>query len=417
MPRSSAIPIRPVARAAVHSALAFGLPTTWDTHGLTQWLTTHRPANPSNPAHPEHPPDPVAQAEAAPRQVALDRLGRPWRTLRLSVTDRCNFRCGYCMPRSHFGPGHAFLPRDQVLSFEEMVAVARCGLDMGLQKVKITGGEPLLRRDLPLLIESLSSLHRAKGHPPLELGMTTNGSLLTRHADELRQAGLTRLNISLDAIDRTTFSQMADVDVPLTQVLDGIEAARRAGFDHIALNTVVRPGHNVDQLPSLARHAAEMNCTLRLIEYMDVGNANGWAPDHVLTLGDMLDQLGGRHLWEAQPRRHPGQTARPFRHRHTGQRIEVVASISQPFCSQCDRWRLSADGHLYNCLFATQGMDIRPWLRADASPPLRAQALATCLTLAWKHRAEQHSADRSRMPQASPGTPSRAKVEMSHVGG
>lgn len=391
MHRSPVIPIQPQALAPTPPPPDG--PERWDADGLAAWLAKQAPQT---------------------RQAPLDRLGRPWRTLRLSVTDRCNFRCGYCMPREHFGPGHRFLPRHEILSFEEMVSVVQAGLPLGLSKIKITGGEPLLRQDLPKLIRQLAELRLPGQDRGLSLGLTTNGSLLRQRAVSLRQAGLQSLNVSLDTLDPELFRTLSDVDLPLSQVLDGIEAARSAGFHDLALNVVVRRGLNDHGLPALLAHAAELGCTLRLIEYMDVGNANGWQAGEVCSAQDMLGLLGGAAQWQALDRTQASKTGLPFRHRTTGQHIELVASITQPFCGSCDRWRLSADGHLYACLFAAQGLDLRPWLRTGAPAGMARSALQAWLAQRWQQRDDRYSLLRQ---SAGAATPAQPKVEMSVVGG
>jgi len=331
----------------------------------------------------------------------LDTLGRPLQALRISVTDRCNFRCGYCMPREAFGPDHAFLDREALLSFEEITRLARVFLGLGVAKVRLTGGEPLLRRELPLLVRMLADL------PGLEdLALTTNGVLLPELAAGLRAAGLRRLTVSLDTLRPDRFQALSDTDLSLTRVLAGLEAARAAGFASLKLNCVLQRGVNDDEILDLAAFAREQGHTLRFIEFMDVGTTNGWRMASVVPAAEVHRILHDR--WPLEPLdAAPGAVASEWRYRDGRGEVGLIASVTAPFCRGCDRARLSADGHLYTCLFASEGLDFKAFLRAGHADT----DLAAILTSQWKRREDRYSELRRA------DTPGLPKIEMSHIGG
>jgi cyclic pyranopterin phosphate synthase len=327
-----------------------------------------------------------------------DQLHRPLRDLRISVTDRCNFRCGYCMPREVFGAGHEFMARAELLSFEEITRLAGIFLSLGVEKVRLTGGEPLLRRELPTLVGMLAPLDGLR-----DLTLTTNGSRLAELASPLRAAGLRRLTVSVDSLDDATFRAMNDVDFPLHRVLRGIEAARAAGFTPIKINAVIKRGVNEDEIPAMARHFGGPDFVLRFIEYMDVGNTNGWRRAEVVPAAKIAARLGLAPL----PPQYAGEVARRYR-TPAGGEIGLIASVSAPFCGACTRARLSADGKLFTCLFATRGHDLRTPLRSGASD----ETLRSIISGIWRKREDRYSELRSAVsPRAE------VKVEMSAIGG
>lgn len=331
----------------------------------------------------------------------LDALGRPLRALRMSVTDRCNFRCTYCMPREAFGPGHAFLPREALLTFEEITRLARIFTGLGVTKLRLTGGEPLLRRELPALVRMLAAV------PGLEdLALTTNGALLPELAASLRAAGLKRLTVSLDSLKPDRFQRISDTQIPLSQVLAGLDAARAAGFGPIKLNCVVQRGVNDDELLDLAAFAREAGHLLRFIEFMDVGTTNGWRLDSVVSAEEIRRVLQAR--WPLEPVDDPaGAVARTWRYRDGKGELGLIASVTAPFCRGCDRARISAEGGLYTCLFAAEGLDLKAFLRGGHSDA----DLAALLAARWRRRDDRYS---ERRRGDTPGLP---KVEMSHIGG
>ena len=338
----------------------------------------------------------------APVQV-LDQLSRPLRDLRVSVTDRCNFRCQYCMPREVFGPGFRFLPRSEVLTFEEVERVVRVLTGLGVEKVRLTGGEPLLRRDLPTLVQQLAALERVR-----DLALTTNGLLLGRMAGALAGAGLRRVTVSLDSLDPAVFAEMSGVGARLDAVLEGIEAAVGAGLAPIKLNCVVRRGINDGGVVELAGFARDHGHVLRFIEYMDVGESHGWRLDEVVPSQEVLERIGQRWALEPVAPRYPGEVASRYRYQDGGGEIGVISSVSQPFCGGCTRLRLSADGHLHTCLFSRGGTDLRPALRGGAGD----EELMALVAGLWRRRADRYSEERSRGTAAGP-----PKVEMSYLGG
>jgi cyclic pyranopterin phosphate synthase len=354
----------------------------------------------------------------APGQDRLDTLARPLRDLRISVTDRCNFRCSYCMPKEVFDHQHAFLPQSALLSFEEITRLAGSFAVAGVRKLRLTGGEPLLRKHLEHLVEMLAALRTPAGEP-LDLTLTTNGSLLARKAEVLKAAGLTRLTVSLDAIDDAVFRRMNDVGFAVEDVLAGLDAAVAAGFAPVKVNMVVKKGTNDDQVVPLARalHARYGQAVvLRFIEYMDVGSTNGWRLDDVLPSHEVLARLRALGPLSALPATADGETARRFRFDASGQEIGLVSSVTQAFCGSCNRARLSTDGQLYLCLFATHGHDLRALLRGGADDA----ALLAAIDHLWSGRDDRYSQLRgAATPAFDPaGTPAdERRVEMHYIGG
>ncbi|MPZ22024.1 MAG: GTP 3',8-cyclase MoaA [Dehalococcoidia bacterium] len=334
--------------------------------------------------------------------VLKDLLGRPLRDLRISVTDRCNFRCTYCMPKEVFGKEFQFLPRAGLLTFEEITRLSRIFISQGVRKLRITGGEPLLRRDLPRLVAQLRAIDKG-----VDLTLTTNGSLLKEQAHDLKAAGLSRITVSLDSLDDAVFRAMNDVDFPVTRVLDGIEAARAAGLVPIKINTVVKRGVNDDHVVDLARHFRGTGFTVRFIEYMDVGSTNGWRLDDVVPAAEVIQRISAEMPLEPLDSQYRGEVAERWRYRDGGGEVGVIASVTQPFCQDCTRARLSADGALYTCLFATTGQDLRSLLRNGATDD---DIVATLATI-WGRRDDRYSEIRSEE------TAGAARVEMSRIGG
>jgi cyclic pyranopterin phosphate synthase len=334
---------------------------------------------------------------------ALDRRGRPLRDLRISVTDRCNFRCSYCMPRSVFGPGFEFLPPAEILSFEEIARVSRAFVRLGVRKLRLTGGEPLLRRDLPRLIEQLP-----RG-PGVDVALTTNGSLLERHAKALAAAGLARVTVSLDSLDDAVFQRMNDADVSVKQVLAGIEAARAAGLG-VKINAVIQRGVNDAGMVPLVRHFKGSGISVRLIEFMDVGNSNGWSASAVVSAEEMLASVGAHFPLEPVAPRYPGEVAQRHRFADGSGELGIIASVTQPFCGDCSRARLSAQGMLYTCLFAAQGHDLRALLRGGIDDAVLGERIAGV----WRERRDAYSEQRGQR-LVTLGSP--RKIEMSYIGG
>ena len=355
-----------------------------------------------------HQPDRVPagrSAAAAPAGPVHDALGRPLRDLRISVTDRCNFRCAYCMPRELFGPDHVFLPQRALLSFEEITRVARIALAGGVRKIRLTGGEPLLRKQIETLIGMLASLQTLDGTPP-ELTLTTNGTLLARKARALVDAGLSRVTVSLDALDDSLFERMSDSGVSVADVLQGIDAAADAGLGPVRVNMVVRRGMNDHQILPMARHFRGTGHILRFIEYMDVGNTNGWRMDEVVTGAEIIQILGTEFPVRPLQARYQGEVAARWAYADGAGEIGLITSVSQPFCADCTRLRLSPEGQLFTCLFAEQGHDIRALLRSDADDAAVAQRLAGV----WQARGDRYSERRGEAPRDH-------KIEMSYIGG
>ncbi len=334
--------------------------------------------------------------------LVTDRLGRRMHDLRISVTDRCNFRCTYCMPREVFGPGFRFLPRGDLLTFEEITRLATLFAAAGVEKLRLTGGEPLLRTDLEHLIAMLAAVPGVT-----DLTLTTNGSLLGRKAEALAAAGLRRITVSLDALDDATFARLNDVDFPVTRVLEGIRAAAAAGLAPIKVNMVVRRGVNEDSILPMARFFREQGHILRFIEYMDVGHSNGWRLDEVVPMRELLDVIDAEMPLEAVPPLYPGEVADRFRYRDGTGEVGIIASVTEPFCGTCTRARLTAEGQLFTCLFGVRGHDLRALLRSRADDA----AVGERIRGIWSVRTDRYSESRSEATMQLP------KVEMSHIGG
>jgi cyclic pyranopterin phosphate synthase len=336
-----------------------------------------------------------------------DMLNRPLRDLRISVTDRCNFRCVYCMPREIFGPGYAFVPRKDLLTLEEIARLARIFAQIGMRKVRITGGEPLIRRNLEHLVEMVSAIDGVD-----DISLTTNGSMLTaRRAIDLKAAGLRRLTVSLDALDDETFKKINDVDYPAIRVLDGIDNARAAGFNDIKVNAVIRRGLNEHAVMDLVEHFRGSGCIVRFIEYMDVGETNGWNLDDVLPAKQLVEQIHARFPLDPVDPNYRGEVAKRWRYRDGAGEVGFITSVTESFCGDCSRARLSAVGQVYTCLFASEGHDLRELLRSGADD----DALLSRVMSIWSARDDRYSELRG-LNVPIPGS-GRGKVEMSHIGG
>ena len=331
----------------------------------------------------------------------LDRLGRPLHDLRISVTDRCNFRCVYCMPKEVFGKDFQFLPRAEILTFEEIERLVRIFAALGVKKIRLTGGEPLVRRDLERLVERLALLG------DLDLTLTTNGSLLAQKAEVLASAGLRRVTVSLDSLDDETFKRMNDADFPVAKVLAGIEAAHAAGLAPIKINMVTKRGVNESSILPMARHFKGTGMTLRFIEFMDVGSTNGWRLDDVVPAREIVAMIDSELPLEAVGPSYRGEVAARYRYRDGSGEIGVISSVTQPFCADCTRARLSADGSLYTCLFATAGTDLRAMLRGGSTD----DEITTAIANVWRVRTDRYSEIRSDQ------TAGLHKIEMSFIGG
>jgi cyclic pyranopterin phosphate synthase len=331
-----------------------------------------------------------------------DKFGRPLRDLRISVTDRCNFRCTYCMPKEVFDSDHEFLAHKEILTFEEIARLARVFVGQGVEKVRLTGGEPTVRRDLLKLIEMLAAIPGLK-----DLTLTTNGSRLVQMAKPLKDAGLTRLTVSLDSMDDAVFRRMNDVEFPVAKVLAGIEAAQKAGLVPIKVNTVVRRGVNEAGIADIAAHFRGTGITVRFIEFMDVGNSNGWRMDDVVHAKEIIETISRKFPLEPVKAGYRGEVAKRWRYKDGAGEIGVISSVTQNFCGDCTRIRLSADGRLYTCLFAVTGHDARKPLRAGASD----DDIVALLRGIWSAREDRYSELRSKQ---TPGLP---KIEMSYIGG
>ena len=330
-----------------------------------------------------------------------DTLHRPLRDLRISVTDRCNFRCVYCMPKEIFGPDHQFLHRDEILTFEEITRLARIFVNHGVRKIRLTGGEPLVRRDLHLLIGMLAEI------PDLDLTLTTNGALLPKQARALKAAGLKRVTVSLDSLDNKIFKAMNDVDFPVEKVLEGMDAAAEVGLEPIKVNMVVKRGLNESSILPMARHFREKGYILRFIEYMDVGHSNGWRMDDVVPAKEIVNMISAEMPLEPVDPNYRGEVAERWRYKDGKGEIGVIASVTQAFCSTCNRARLSAEGSLYTCLFGIKGHDFKSLVRSGATD----DEISQLLVRVWGKRTDRYSEIRSENTIALP------KVEMSHIGG
>jgi GTP 3',8-cyclase len=331
-----------------------------------------------------------------------DTRGRMLRDLRISVTDRCNFRCVYCMPKDVFDADFAFLPHQEILSFEEIVRLARLFHGRGMEKIRLTGGEPLLRKDIDRLIAMLRS-----ALPEVDLTLTTNGSALKAYAQRLRDAGLDRITVSLDSLDDATFRALNDVDFPVARVLEGIEAAHAAGLDPIKINMVVKRGVNDAQVVDMARRFRGTGHVVRYIEFMDVGSTNGWRMDDVVPSAEVVRRIGAEFPLEAIDAGYPGEVAQRWRYRDGAGEIGVISSVTQAFCASCTRARLSTDGHLYTCLFAQRGYDLKGLLRKGADD----NEIDSAIGAIWRQRADRYSEIRTAQ------TARARKVEMSFIGG
>jgi len=351
----------------------------------------------AGPIYMNMPHDPGKAAHRGP----LDRLQRPLRDLRISVTDRCNFRCVYCMPKEVFGNDYQFLERKEILTFEEIARTARIFHGLGAEKIRLTGGEPLVRRNLEQLIAQLAAI------PGLDLTLTTNGSLLERKAEALRKAGLKRITVSLDALDDPTFKRMNDVDFPVEKVLAGIDAAAAVGLAPVKVNMVVKRGMNEHSILPMARHFHGSGHILRFIEFMDVGHTNGWRMDDVVTAKEIVSMIGREMPLEPTNPNYTGEVAQRWRYQDGGGEIGVIASVTQAFCRDCTRIRLSTEGKLYTCLFATAGHDLRGLLRSGASDA----EIHDAVTAIWTKRADRYSEIRTSQ------TAKLEKIEMSYIGG
>jgi cyclic pyranopterin phosphate synthase len=336
--------------------------------------------------------------------AVVDQLGRPLLDLRVSVTDRCNLRCTYCMPREVFGADYQFLPRTALLTFEEIERLCRLLAVDGVHKVRLTGGEPLLRRELHALVGMLAAIDGID-----DIALTTNGVALAARAQRLKDAGLRRVTVSLDALDEDVLRKMSDSPVPLARILAGIDAAAAAGLQPVKVNMVVRRGVNDHSVLEMAEYFRGRWEILRFIEYMDVGSTNGWSAPDVVPAAEILDAIGERWPLEPLPPTRAGEVATRFRYRDGQGEIGVITSVSEPFCTGCTRARISADGHLYTCLFASAGHDLRPMLR-DGSDD---ETVAAQLREIWTGRADRYSAERARRRREA----DRPRVEMSYIGG
>jgi cyclic pyranopterin phosphate synthase len=347
------------------------------------------------PIQPQHP-----RAARFPGGPLADARGRSMRDLRISVTDRCNFRCTYCMPREVFDAGHEFLPHTAILSFEEMARLARVFVDLGVKKIRLTGGEPLVRKQLHRLVAMLAQL-------PVEITLTTNGSLLARQAKALKQAGLQRVTVSLDSLDEATFQAMNDADFPVARVIEGIEAAAAEGLAPIKINMVIKRGANDGDILAMAERWRGTGHIARFIEYMDVGSSNGWRMDEVVPSAEVVRRISQRWPLEPIDPNYPGEVAERWRYVDGAGEIGVISSVTQAFCSSCNRMRLSTEGSLYTCLFAQSGHDLKTLVRGGASD----EEIRDEIAAVWQARADRYS--EIRTSHTSP----LKKVEMSYIGG
>jgi cyclic pyranopterin phosphate synthase len=346
----------------------------------------------------------------APVGLVTDTLKRPLRDLRISVTDRCNFRCVYCMPKDVFGKGYVFLPKTSLLSFEEMTRIARLAVTHGVEKIRLTGGEPLLRKNIEKLVGMLSVLKTPDGRE-LDVTLTTNASLLAKKAQVLKDAGLKRVTVSLDSLDDATFKLMNDVDFPVADVLQGIDAAHRVGIGPIKINMVVKKGVNDQDIVPMARHFKGSPFILRFIEYMDVGATNGWKMGEVISSAEVVRRIGAETALEEIAPNYTGETSVRWRYQDGSGEIGVISSVTQAFCHSCTRARLSTEGKLYTCLFATGGHDLRTLMRGGCSD----EEISTAIAHIWRARGDRYSELRSAMTEGF--LPAVEKIEMSYIGG
>jgi len=345
------------------------------------------------------------------RRIVADIMQRPLRDLRISVTDRCNLRCTYCMPREVFDENHPFLPRTELLSFEEIERLAGLFVQLGVQKIRLTGGEPLLRRGIERLVESLAKLNTLEGKP-VEIALTTNAVLLSQKAQALKDAGLARVTASLDGLTEETFRRMSDSNVSVKTVLDGIAAAQRVGLAPVKVNMVVKRGVNDHEIIPMAGHFRNSGVVLRFIEFMDVGSTNGWRMDDVVPAPEIIEQVNNRYpLIQVDPN-YSGEVAERWRYADGSGEVGVIASVTQAFCHECTRARLSTDGKLYTCLFAGSGVDLHGPLRATATD----QVLSAMIAGSWKLRFDRYSQLRHAATELRGEKPGE-KIEMSYIGG
>ncbi len=345
----------------------------------------------------------------APNGLTTDTRGRPLRDLRISVTDRCNFRCTYCMPKEVFDSNYPYLSHKDLLSFEEIARLTTIFAGLGVEKIRLTGGEPLLRKNLEVLVEMLAKIRTTAGKS-LDLTLTTNGSILRRKAAGLKGAGLQRLTISLDGLNDDIFKKMNDVDFPVTDVLDGIAAAQEVGFTNLKVNMVVKKGTNDQEIIAMAKHFKGSGVTLRFIEFMDVGSSNGWDMSQVLPSQEVADRINAVFPIEAIEANYPGEVAQRWRYLDGSGEIGFISSVTKTFCHECTRARISTDGQLYLCLFANEGFDFKTLLRSGKSD----LEIANAIMSTWSGRDDHYSEIRG---SNTPSTKGARKVEMSYIGG
>ncbi|MEH7444489.1 GTP 3',8-cyclase MoaA [Bacillus sp. JJ1122] len=336
------------------------------------------------------------------KNIIKDQLNRPLRDLRISVIDRCNFRCQYCMPAEIFGPDFAFLPKSELLTYEEIERVAKLFIELGVEKIRLTGGEPLLRKDLPILVQKLNEIEGLK-----DIALTTNGVLLPKYAKQLRAAGLKRVNVSLDSLKDELFGEINGRNVGVGPVLDGIKAAKEAGLG-VKINTVIKKGLNDSEILPMAEFCKKEGIELRYIEFMDVGSTNGWKMDDVITKKQMFDIISEHFDLERVDPDYYGEVAKKYRYKGTDINVGFISSVSESFCSSCTRSRLSANGQLFTCLFNGNGHDIRDFMRDGATD----EELRARITDIWNHRTDRYSDERTAETVAN-----RKKIEMSYIGG
>lgn len=341
----------------------------------------------------------------------VDTRNRRLRDLRISVTDRCNFRCVYCMPKEIFGKDFTFIPRDELLTFEEIARLATVAVAHGVEKVRLTGGEPLLRKGLEELVRMLSALKTPDGRP-VDLALTTNGSALATKARSLKDAGLRRVTVSLDSLDDATFKAMNEVNFPVARILRGIDAAHEVGLGPIKVNMVVKRGRNDHDVVAMARHFKGSPHILRFIEFMDVGTTNGWKMAEVVPSAEVISRINAELPLEEVAPNYDGETSVRWRYRDGSGEIGVISSVTQSFCHSCTRVRISTEGQLFTCLFATQGHDLRALMRGGCSD----EELSTAMADIWRERTDHYSELRGAMTKASPDTGGK-KIEMSYIGG
>jgi GTP 3',8-cyclase len=353
----------------------------------------------------------IPQDPGTPAAVLTDTRNRPLRDLRISVTDRCNFRCVYCMPKEIFGKDYAFMPRESLLTFEEITRIARVSVAHGVEKIRLTGGEPLLRKGLEELVGMLSELETPDGRA-LDIALTTNGSALAAKAQALKAAGLERVTVSLDSLDDATFKAMNDVNFPVAKVLEGIDVAHRAGLGPIKINMVVKAGQNDQDIVTMARYFKGTPYILRFIEFMDVGTTNGWQMGAVIPAAEVIRRIDAEMPLEEVAPNYNGETSARWRYRDGSGEIGVIASVTQAFCHSCTRARISTEGKLYTCLFATDGHDLRALMRGGCTD----EQLATVLAHIWRARSDHYSELRSAKTKEMAGEAAK-KIEMSYIGG